>query len=90
MFNFIKKRINKKEREEIEFLVNDCNQYVKENEAYLSAIINNRLAIHDTVDDLVNMGILTEKDRRKFYKILDDRYGYQHDPYRILEKEGLL
>lgn len=91
VLNKIKNVINKKEREEIDYWKKDYEKVCDEFNKCTSIILGNRIAIHNTVDELIERGLLSENERRTFYDILDNKNNYVRDYYYLIfhqENEG--
>lgn len=91
VLNKIRNVINKKEIEEIDYWKKEYEKVCDEFNKCTSIILGNRIAIHNTVDELIEIDLLSEKDRRTFYDILDDKNNYVRDYYYLIfhqENEG--
>lgn len=91
VLNKIRNVINKKEREEIDYWKKEYEKVCDEFNKCTSIILGNRIAIHNTVDELIEIDLLSEKERRTFYDILDNKNNYVRDYYYLIfhqENEG--
>lgn len=84
ILNKIKNVINKKEREEIDYWKKEYEKVCNEFNKCTSIILGNRIAIHNTVDELIERDLLSENERHTFYNILDNKNNYVKNYYDLI------